>query len=82
MIFENHNVIALVVFCFRLSTCQKTDTCNSVTSINGIYKKYSDMMADQLNYSVRSHRGFKDSFILLNTYFLDKILPSRNMTLF
>ena len=30
MIFENHNVIAHVVFCFRLSTCQKTDTCNIV----------------------------------------------------
>ena len=38
MIFENHNMIAHVVFCFRLSPCQKTDTCNIVTSINGIYR--------------------------------------------
>ena len=38
MIFENHNMIAHVVFCFRLSPCQKTDTCNIVTSVNGIYR--------------------------------------------
>ena len=43
-------------------------------------KKYSDMMTDQLNYSVRSQR-IEDS-ILFNKhiYFLDKILPNRNMT--
>ena len=40
MIFENHNGISHVVFCFRLSTCQKTDTCNIVTRVNGIYRGY------------------------------------------
>ena len=45
------------------------------------YKKYSDMMTDQSNYSVRS-QDIEDSFIfiLLNINFLDKILSSRNMT--
>ena len=37
MIDENHNVIAHVVFCFRLSTCQKTDTSDIVTSVNGLH---------------------------------------------
>ena len=63
MIFENHNVIAHFVFCFRLSTCQKTDTCNIVTQRKWNIKKYSDMLTDQLNYSLRSQR-IEDSFIL------------------
>ena len=53
MITENHNGIAHTDFCFRLSKCQKTDTHNIVTSVNGI-QKYWDMIADQSNYSVRS----------------------------
>ena len=42
------------------------------------YIKYWDMMTDQLDYSVRS-QGIEDCFILLNAYFLNKILPCSHM---
>ena len=56
------------------------DTCNIVTSVNGIEKifRYDDWPVELFS-DVLGHRKFF-YFILLNTYFLDKILPSRNMT--
>ena len=43
MIIENHNVIAYVVFCFRLSTCQKTDTCKILGYDDGSVELYIEV---------------------------------------